>query len=125
MRYRTLGASGCAVSTLALGTMTFGSESDEASSHAQLDRFFEAGGNLVDTADVYSGTKSESIIGRWLAKQSPEIRELVVIATKGRFPTGPGPNDLGPVPSAFEPRDRRVAAPARRGLHRLVPGPRL
>src|SRR5579863_3274616 len=95
MRYRTLGASGCAVSTLALGTMTFGSESDEAISHAQLDRFFEAGGNLVDTADVYSGTESESIIGRWLAKQSPEIRELAVIATKGRFPTGPGPNDLG------------------------------
>ena len=40
MRYRTLGASGCAVSTLALGTMTFGSESDEAISHAQLDRYF-------------------------------------------------------------------------------------
>src|SRR5579863_389181 len=95
MRYRTLGASGCAVSTLALGTMTFGSESDEAISHAQLDRFFEAGGNLVDTADVYSGTKSESIIGRWLAKRSPESRELAVVATKGRFPTGPGPNDLG------------------------------
>jgi aryl-alcohol dehydrogenase-like predicted oxidoreductase len=95
MRYRTLGASGCSVSTLSLGTMTFGSESDEATSHAQLDRFFEAGGNLVDTADVYSGTNSESIIGRWLAKQSPEIQERLVIATKGRFPTGPGPNDVG------------------------------
>jgi aryl-alcohol dehydrogenase-like predicted oxidoreductase len=95
MRYRTLGASGCSVSTLCLGTMTFGSESDEAISHAQLDRFFEAGGNLVDTADVYSSTGSESIIGRWLAKQSPEIQERVVIATKGRFPTGPGPNDVG------------------------------
>jgi aryl-alcohol dehydrogenase-like predicted oxidoreductase len=95
MRYRTMGASGCSVSTLSLGTMTFGSESDEASSHAQLDRFFEAGGNLVDTADVYSGTGSESIIGRWLAKQSPEVKERAVIATKGRFPTGPGPNDLG------------------------------
>ncbi len=95
MRYRTLGASGCSVSTLSLGTMTFGSESDEAISHSQLDRFFEAGGNLVDTADVYSGTASESIIGRWLAKQSPEIREGVVIATKGRFPTGAGPNDVG------------------------------
>jgi aryl-alcohol dehydrogenase-like predicted oxidoreductase len=95
MRYRTLGASGCAVSTLALGTMTFGSESDEATSHAQLDRFLDAGGTLVDTADVYSGTESESIIGRWLAKQSPEILENVVIATKGRFPTGPGPNQVG------------------------------
>jgi aryl-alcohol dehydrogenase-like predicted oxidoreductase len=95
MRYRTLGASGCSVSTLSLGTMTFGSEADETNSHAQLDRFFEAGGNLVDTADVYSGTRSESIIGRWLAKQSPEIQERLVIATKGRFPTGEGPNDLG------------------------------
>ena len=43
MRYRKLGASGCSVSVLALGTMTFGSETDEAGSHAQLDRFLEAG----------------------------------------------------------------------------------
>ncbi len=95
MRFRTLGASGCSVSVLALGTMTFGAETDEKGSHAQLDRFFEAGGNLVDTADVYSKTESESIIGRWLAKQSAANRERVVIATKGRFPTGPEPNDLG------------------------------
>jgi len=95
MRYRTLGASGCSVSTLALGTMTFGSETDEPGSHAQLDRFLEAGGNLIDTADVYSKTESESIIGRWLARQSPEVKERVVIATKGRFPTGDGPNDVG------------------------------
>ena len=54
MRYRTLGNSGCAVSSLALGTMTFGAESDEAESYAVLDRFVEAGGTLVDTADVYS-----------------------------------------------------------------------
>jgi aryl-alcohol dehydrogenase-like predicted oxidoreductase len=75
--------------------MTFGSEADEAGSHAQLDRFIEAGGTLIDTADVYSGTESESIIGRWLAKQPAEVKDQVVIATKGRFPTGPGPNDLG------------------------------
>ena len=49
-----LGNSGCAVSALCLGTMTFGAESDEAESHAALDRFVEAGGTLVDTADVYS-----------------------------------------------------------------------
>jgi aryl-alcohol dehydrogenase-like predicted oxidoreductase len=90
-----MGASGCAVSALALGTMTFGSETDEAGSHAQLDRFFDAGGTLIDTADVYSNTASESIIGRWLAKQPPTTREQVVIATKGRFPTGSGPNDVG------------------------------
>jgi aryl-alcohol dehydrogenase-like predicted oxidoreductase len=95
MRYRKLGSSGCAVSVLTLGTMTFGSETDEAGSHAQLDRFFEAGGNFIDTADVYSGTESEAIIGRWLAKQSSKVRDDVVIATKGRFPTGDGPNDLG------------------------------
>jgi aryl-alcohol dehydrogenase-like predicted oxidoreductase len=95
MRFRTLGASGCAVSAFALGTMTFGSETDEAGSRAQLDHFFDAGGNLVDTADVYSGTESESIIGRWLKTQSPEIRDRAVIATKGRFPTGNGPNDVG------------------------------
>jgi len=95
MRYRPLGASGCAVSTLAMGTMTFGSETDEQGSHAQLDRFMDAGGTLVDTADVYSATKSELIIGRWLAKQPVDIKERVVIATKGRFPTGPGANDVG------------------------------
>src|SRR3954447_11252582 len=95
MEYRTLGASGCAVSTLALGTMTFGAETDEAGAHAQLDRFFAAGGTLVDTADVYGHGVSEEIIGRWLARQSPGVRSRVVLATKGRFPMGPGPNDAG------------------------------
>ncbi len=95
MRFRTLGSSGCSVSTLCLGTMTFGSETDEAGSHAQLDRFVDAGGTFVDTADVYSGTESESIIGRWLAARPAEVRDQVVVATKGRFPTGNGPNDLG------------------------------
>jgi aryl-alcohol dehydrogenase-like predicted oxidoreductase len=94
MEYRTLGASGCVVSTFALGTMTFGTETDEAGAHAQLDRFVEAGGTLVDTADVYSDTVSEQIIGRWLADRK-EARDQVVLATKGRFSTGPGPNDLG------------------------------
>jgi aryl-alcohol dehydrogenase-like predicted oxidoreductase len=95
MEYRPLGRSGCAVSTLAIGTMTFGTESDEGVSHAQLDAFFDAGGTLIDTADVYSGGVSETIIGRWLARQPPEIRDRVVLATKGRFPMGPGPNDAG------------------------------
>ena len=67
MRYRTLGNSGCAVSELCLGTMTFGNETDEEGAHAQLDRFVEAGGNFVDTADVYTAGASEEIIGRWLA----------------------------------------------------------
>ena len=52
MEYRLLGSSGCAVSALALGTLTFGSETDQATSFSQLDRFTEAGGTLVDSADV-------------------------------------------------------------------------
>ncbi|MFC3688520.1 aldo/keto reductase [Aquipuribacter hungaricus] len=95
MRYRTLGGSGCSVSVLALGTMTFGRETDEAGSVEQLDAFVAAGGTFVDTADVYSGTESEAIVGRWLASAPAEVRSQVVLATKGRFPTGPGPNDLG------------------------------
>jgi aryl-alcohol dehydrogenase-like predicted oxidoreductase len=92
---RTLGRSGCAVSALALGTMTFGAETDEAGAHEQLDLFTEAGGTLVDTADVYSAGASEEIVGRWLAARPADVRDRVVLATKGRFPTGEGPNALG------------------------------
>ena len=95
MRYRTLGNSGCSVSELCLGTMTFGAETDEEGSHAQLDRFVEAGGTLVDTADVYTKGASEEIIGRWLSTRPTDVTDSVVLATKGRFPMGPGPNDLG------------------------------
>jgi aryl-alcohol dehydrogenase-like predicted oxidoreductase len=95
MDYRLLGRSGCAVSSLTLGTMTFGKETDEPGSHAQLDAFVEAGGNLVDTADVYTAGTSEEIIGRWLAKADPAKRDRVVLATKGRFPMGDDVNDLG------------------------------
>ncbi|MCU1614191.1 MAG: Aryl-alcohol dehydrogenase, partial [Frankiales bacterium] len=95
MEYRTLGRSGCAVSAYALGTMTFGDETDEEGAHAQLDRFLAAGGTLVDSADVYSAGASEEIIGRWLASRPAEVRGRVVLATKGRFPMGRGPNDLG------------------------------
>src|ERR1700712_4933168 len=95
MRYRTLGNSGCAVSELCLGTMTFGAETDEAGSHAQLDRFVEAGGTLVDTADVYSAGISEEIVGRWFAARPADVTEPVVLATKGRFPTDDHPNGAG------------------------------
>ena len=94
MDYRMLGPTGTVVSTLALGTMTFGTETDEAGAHAQLDRYVEAGGNLVDTADVYSAGVSERIIGHWLAARAG-ARDQIVLATKGRFATGAGPNDLG------------------------------
>ena len=94
MEYRTLGGTGTVVSTQCLGTMTFGKESSEEVSHAQLDLFVERGGNFVDTADVYSRGVSEEIIGRWLAAR-PGVRDQLVIATKGRFPMGPGVNDAG------------------------------
>jgi aryl-alcohol dehydrogenase-like predicted oxidoreductase len=94
MEYRTLGNTGTVVSTLSLGTMTFGTESDEKVSHEQLDRFLEQGGNFIDTADVYSDGESEEIIGRWLAAR-PGMRDRVVVATKGRFARAGGPNDVG------------------------------
>jgi aryl-alcohol dehydrogenase-like predicted oxidoreductase len=95
MDYRTLGRSGCAVSRLCLGTMTFGQESDEATAHAQLDNFVDAGGNLVDTADVYAGGLSETIIGHWFANRPSDVTEPVVLATKGRFPTDDFTNGSG------------------------------
>jgi aryl-alcohol dehydrogenase-like predicted oxidoreductase len=94
MEYRLLGRSGCAVSALALGTLTFGNESSETGSFAQLDRFTSAGGTLIDTADVYADGRSEQIIGRWLASR-PDARDRAVIATKARFPTSDSPNGHG------------------------------
>jgi aryl-alcohol dehydrogenase-like predicted oxidoreductase len=95
MDYRTLGNSGCSVSTYCLGTMTFGAETDEPGSHDQLDRFVEAGGTFVDTADVYASGVSEEIIGRWFASRPADVTDRVVLATKGRFPMGSDPNALG------------------------------
>lgn len=69
MQYRTLGNSGAVVSNYALGTMTFGAEATEETSFAILDDYVAAGGNLIDTADVYSAGVSEEIIGRCLAKR--------------------------------------------------------
>ena len=95
MRYRTLGNSGLAVSKLAFGTMNFGTETTEEESFALLDAFVEAGGTMVDTSDVYGGGLSERIIGRWFAARPRETTDRVVLATKGRFTTGPDVNDLG------------------------------
>ena len=92
MKQRFLGRSGLKVSELCLGAMTFGRETDVATSHRMLDTFVEAGGTFVDTADVYGQGRSEEILGEWLA-QGP--RERVVVATKVRFPMGEGPNDQG------------------------------
>jgi len=92
MNYRQMGKSGLRVSELCLGAMTFGRETTETDSFQILDRFVEAGGNFIDTADVYSEGISEEILGRWL-KGNP--RADYVIATKVRFNMGPGTNDFG------------------------------
>lgn len=94
MQYRKLGNSGAVVSAFTLGTMTFGAEADEATSFQLMDDYVAAGGNFLDTADVYSAGKSEEIVGRWL-KARPDAAKQVVVTTKGRFPMGTGPNDLG------------------------------
>ena len=85
MNYRYLGKTGLKVSELCLGAMTFGRESDETTSHQILDRFAEAGGNFIDTADVYTRGASEEVVGRWLKGKQ---RDDFVIATKVRFSMG-------------------------------------
>ena len=94
--YRTLGRSGLAVSPLALGTMTFGTArwgSDEATSRALFDAYVEAGGNFVDTADVYAGGRGEAMIGRFIAERA--LRERIVLSTKAGFAAGQGPHAGG------------------------------
>ena len=95
MLHRKLGNTGIAVSKIALGTMYFGSETSEADAFAILDTFVEAGGNLVDTADVYVGGVSEQIIGRWFAARPRDVTDRVVLASKGRFGGSPDVNAVG------------------------------
>lgn len=102
MEYRNLGRTGLKVSELCLGTMQFGWTADERASCEILDAFFEAGGNFVDTADVYSswapgnpGGVAEEILGRWM--ESRRNRREIVVATKvhGRMWAGPNGEGLG------------------------------
>jgi aryl-alcohol dehydrogenase-like predicted oxidoreductase len=96
MEYRSMGKTGLKVSELCLGAMTFGRECSEDLSFKILDRFVAAGGNFIDTADVYSLGLSEEIVGRWLTAKS---RDDLVIATKLRFgtddPAARRPNRFG------------------------------
>jgi aryl-alcohol dehydrogenase-like predicted oxidoreductase len=82
MRYRLLGRSGVRVSELALGAMTFGTETgfgvDKDESRAVYDAFREAGGNFIDTANVYAAGTSETFLGEFMAQE----RERIVLATK-------------------------------------------
>ena len=96
MRYTRLGRIGLKVSTICLGTMTFGRQVDETGAHAIMDRALDGGVNFFDTADVYpQGVdvvgRTEEIVGTWL----PAHRHEVVLATKCAGRMGPGPNDAG------------------------------
>ncbi len=92
MQYKLLGRSGLKVSELCMGAMTFGRETPIDDSLKMLDMFEAAGGNFIDTANVYSRGISEDILGGWLENKK---RTDWVIATKVRFPMGDGPNQSG------------------------------
>ncbi|WP_344307129.1 aldo/keto reductase [Fodinicola feengrottensis] len=99
MRYRQLGNSGLRVSTLTMGTMTFGGkggfsaigQTDAAEASRQVDQYLAAGGNLIDTANMYSSGVSEEYVGKAIAGK----RDAVLVASKVRFAMGRGANDVG------------------------------
>lgn len=95
MKHTKLGNTGIAISKLALGTMTFGDETPEDEAFAIMDGYVEAGGNLIDTANVYVGGVSEEVVGRWFASRPSEITDRIIIATKGRAGKGEDPNAVG------------------------------
>jgi aryl-alcohol dehydrogenase-like predicted oxidoreductase len=94
MRMRPLGQTGVLVSEFALGTMTFGKESDQRAAHAILDHYVQVGGNLVDSADVYQHGVAEELLGSWL-RARPGVRDALVLATKCGIPMGSDPNAAG------------------------------
>jgi len=95
MQYQRLGNSGLIVSDLCLGTMIFGEDGPRSTptndATTMIHHFLDEGGNFIDTADVYSGGRSEKIVGQAIK----ERRDEVILATKVRFPTGDGKNDVG------------------------------
>ena len=99
MQHRKLGRSGLRVSSLCLGAMTFGQSkgfmkdvtSSDGEARRVLDAALDAGIDFVDTADIYSEGGSETLLGQWLEGR----RQKIVLATKCRFPMGPGPNEQG------------------------------
>ena len=99
---RQIGSSGLSVAPLALGGNVFGWTADAATSFNLLDAFVDAGGSMIDSADVYSawvpghkGGESEAVIGAWL-KRDPAKRDKVIIATKVGFMAGLAPDTIGP-----------------------------
>lgn len=117
MEYKRLGNSGLKVARICLGSMQFGWTADEPTSFGIMDAYAEAGGNFIDSADIYSawlqgnkGGESETIIGRWLKARGN--RHLMVVATKlnGRMWEGPNGDGLsrGHMMKAVEDSLRRL-----------------
>ncbi|MEU8762215.1 aldo/keto reductase, partial [Streptomyces sp. NPDC048659] len=112
MEYTQLGRTGLKVSRLVLGTMNFGPQTDEATSHSIMDAALDAGLNFFDTANVYGWGddkgRTEEIIGSWFAKD-PAHREKVVLATKVY-------GNMGPDGPAWPNHDKLSAANIRRAV---------
>ncbi len=95
MKHTKLGNTGIAISKLGLGTMYFGDETSQEEAFAIMDGYVEAGGNLIDTANVYVGGVAEQIVGRWFAARSKDVTDRVILATKGRSGRSEDPNAMG------------------------------
>jgi aryl-alcohol dehydrogenase-like predicted oxidoreductase len=105
MEYGRLGSTGLKISRLVLGCGNFGGVGsapqffgmgdDERQACALMDRAFEAGINVFDTANAYGGGRSETFIGRWLQAKGSAARQRLVLSSKVFNPVGPGPNDRG------------------------------
>src|SRR5579862_2968272 len=95
--YVTLGRSGLRVSPLTLGTMTFGTEwgwgAEENTSRDVFNRYIDAGGNFIDTADLYTAGTSEKMVGKFITERN--LRDRVVLATKFTFNAEPGNPNAG------------------------------
>jgi aryl-alcohol dehydrogenase-like predicted oxidoreductase len=109
LRYRLLGRSGLRVSSICLGTMSFGEQwgfgADPATSHAILSAYADAGGNFLDTANKYHGGETEQIVGGWM-RGAPGRRERMVLATKYTL--------------SMDHRDPNASGNHRKNLHRAV-----
>lgn len=96
MQLKRLGNTGLLTSDIALGTMIFGEQSERSTPPDEAEqiihRYIEAGGNHIDTANVYASGRSEEIVGQSIKSHA---RDQLIVATKANFPTGAGPNDWG------------------------------
>lgn len=113
MKYRRMGTTGVRLSILGLGTLSFGTETDEPEARRMVERCLDVGVNHFDCADVYGAGRAEEVLGRCVAG----VRDDVVVATKVGFPVGPGVNDQGA--SALHLRNAVEASLGRLGTDRI------